>query len=189
MKTGKILKKGKTLFLLYDITGKEKYRKAIDVIYGQLKGQPRTSEGNFWHKKIYPNQVWLDGIYMGAPFYAEYAFRNNQVKDYAGKRVLITSGPNHEPMDPVRFIGNRSSGKQGHAIARALHNAGAEVTLITGPVALPDPAGIKTIHIETADQMKAAAEADGDIATSGGVDGWADEAQQRIWFLEATLGY
>ena len=55
---------GKTLFLLYDITGKEKYRKAIDVIYGQLKGQPRTSEGNFWHKKIYPNQVWLDGLYM-----------------------------------------------------------------------------------------------------------------------------
>ena len=73
---------GKTLFLLYDITGKEKYRKAIDVIYGQLKGQPRTSEGNFWHKKIYPNQVWLDGLYMGQPFYLEYETRFNNRKNY-----------------------------------------------------------------------------------------------------------
>lgn len=73
---------GKTLFLLYDITGKEKYRKAIDVIYGQLKGQPRTSEGNFWHKKIYPNQVWLDGLYMGQPFYMEYETRFNDKKNY-----------------------------------------------------------------------------------------------------------
>ena len=72
---------GKTLFLLYDITGKEKYRKAIDVIYGQLKGQPRTKEGNFWHKKIYPNQVWLDGLYMGQPFYMEYETRFNDKKN------------------------------------------------------------------------------------------------------------
>ena len=67
---------------MYDITGKEKYRKAIDVIYGQLKGQPRTSEGNFWHKKIYPNQVWLDGLYMGQPFYLEYETRFNNRKNY-----------------------------------------------------------------------------------------------------------
>ena len=73
---------GKTLFLLYDITGKEKYRKAIDVIYGQLKGQPRTEEGNFWHKKIYPNQVWLDGLYMGQPFYMEYETRFNNRQNY-----------------------------------------------------------------------------------------------------------
>lgn len=70
------------MFLLYDITGKEKYRKAIDVIYGQLKGQPRTKEGNFWHKKIYPNQVWLDGLYMGQPFYMEYETRFNDKKNY-----------------------------------------------------------------------------------------------------------
>ena len=63
---------GKTLFALYELNGKEKYRKAIDLIYSQLLTQPRTSEGNFWHKKIYPNQVWLDGLYMAQPFYMEY---------------------------------------------------------------------------------------------------------------------
>lgn len=73
---------GKTLFLLYDLTGKEKYRKAIDAIYGQLLGQPRTEEGNFWHKKIYPNQVWLDGLYMGQPFYMEYETKFDGRKHY-----------------------------------------------------------------------------------------------------------
>ncbi len=63
---------GKTLFDLYELTGKEKYRKAIDTVYGQLKNQPRTSTGNFWHKKIYPNQIWLDGLYMAQPFYMQY---------------------------------------------------------------------------------------------------------------------
>ncbi len=73
---------GKTLFALYDINGKEKYRKAIDLIYGQIQNQPRTEEGNFWHKKIYPNQVWLDGMYMGQPFYMEYETRFNDKKNY-----------------------------------------------------------------------------------------------------------
>lgn len=63
---------GKTLFDLYALTGKEKYRKAIDTVYGQLEKQPRTSAGNFWHKLIYPNQVWLDGLYMAQPFYMQY---------------------------------------------------------------------------------------------------------------------
>ena len=53
---------GKTLFDLYQLTGKEKYRKAIDTVYSQLQGQPRTFTGNFWHKMIYPNQIWLDGV-------------------------------------------------------------------------------------------------------------------------------
>lgn len=66
---------GKTLFELYDLTGKEKYRKAIDLIYSQLEKMPRTKGGNFWHKNIYPNQVWLDGMYMGQPFYMEYDTR------------------------------------------------------------------------------------------------------------------
>ncbi len=70
-----------------------------------------------------------------------------------GKHVLVTSGPTHEPIDPVRYIANRSSGKQGHAIARAAAAAGAAVTLVSGPVALPDPAGVRTIHVETADAM------------------------------------
>ena len=63
---------GKTLFDLYELTGKEKYRKAIDTVYRQLQGQPRTSTGNFWHKMIYPNQIWLDGLYMAQPFYMQY---------------------------------------------------------------------------------------------------------------------
>jgi unsaturated rhamnogalacturonyl hydrolase len=74
---------GKTLFQLYEINGKEKYRKAIDLIYSQVQTQPRTKEGNFWHKKIYPNQVWLDGMYMGQPFYMEYETKFNNKKNYA----------------------------------------------------------------------------------------------------------
>ena len=70
-----------------------------------------------------------------------------------GFTALVTSGPTFEPIDPVRFIGNRSSGKQGHAIAAALAAAGAQVTLVTGPVSLKDPAGVKTLHVETAKQM------------------------------------
>ena len=73
---------GKTLFLLYDLNGKEKYRKAIELIYSQVQTQPRTEEGNFWHKQIYPHQVWLDGMYMGQPFYMEYETRFNQKENY-----------------------------------------------------------------------------------------------------------
>lgn len=68
---------GKTLFDLYELTGKEKYRKAIDTVYSQLKDQPRTSTGNFWHKMIYPNQIWLDGLYMAQPFYMQYELTYN----------------------------------------------------------------------------------------------------------------
>lgn len=63
---------GRVLFPLYEKTGKEKYKKAAAVLRGQLERQPRTFEGNFWHKKIYPDQVWLDGLYMAQPFYALY---------------------------------------------------------------------------------------------------------------------
>jgi phosphopantothenoylcysteine decarboxylase/phosphopantothenate--cysteine ligase len=77
----------------------------------------------------------------------------------AGKRVVITSGPTHEPIDPVRYIANRSSGKQGHAIARAAADAGAEVILISGPVSIADPAGVAIRHVETAREMLAAVEA------------------------------
>lgn len=72
---------GKTLFDLYELTGKEKYRKAIDTVYSQLLGQPRTSGGNFWHKMIYPNQVWLDGLYMAQPFYMQYEVTYNDCKN------------------------------------------------------------------------------------------------------------
>lgn len=73
---------GKTLFELYDLTGKEKYRRAIDLVYSQIRQMPRTEEGNFWHKNIYPNQVWLDGLYMCQPFYMEYETRFNNKKNY-----------------------------------------------------------------------------------------------------------
>lgn len=72
---------GKTLFELYKLTGKEKYKKAIETIYSQVKNQPRTEEGNFWHKKIYPNQVWLDGMYMGQPFYMQYEVEYNNCEN------------------------------------------------------------------------------------------------------------
>ena len=67
------------LFILYDLTGKEKYRKAMDTVRSQLDTMPRTNEGNFWHKKIYPYQVWLDGMYMAQPFYVEYEKRFNKM--------------------------------------------------------------------------------------------------------------
>jgi phosphopantothenoylcysteine decarboxylase / phosphopantothenate---cysteine ligase len=76
----------------------------------------------------------------------------------SGKRVLVTSGPTHEPIDPVRFIANRSSGKQGHAIAEAAARAGADVVLVSGPVDLPDPSGVAIVKVETARQMLDAVE-------------------------------
>jgi len=75
-----------------------------------------------------------------------------------GTRMLVTSGPTREPIDPVRYISNRSSGRQGHAVARAAAAAGAEVTLVSGPVEIPDPSGVKTIHVETATEMLSAAQ-------------------------------
>jgi phosphopantothenoylcysteine decarboxylase/phosphopantothenate--cysteine ligase len=75
-----------------------------------------------------------------------------------GKRVLVTSGPTSEPIDPVRYIANRSSGKQGHAIAAAAAAAGAEVVLVRGPVTVPDPAGVSVVKVETARQMLEAVE-------------------------------
>ncbi|MBQ8317395.1 MAG: glycoside hydrolase family 88 protein [Lachnospiraceae bacterium] len=68
------------LFYLYDKTGDEKYRKAIEIVRGQLERMPRTKEGNFWHKNIYPHQVWLDGLYMAQPFYMKYEMKFNSMK-------------------------------------------------------------------------------------------------------------
>ncbi len=76
----------------------------------------------------------------------------------AGKRLLVTSGPTYEPIDPVRYIANRSSGKQGHAIAAAAAAAGARVVLISGPVNIPDPPGVQIVRVETAREMLAAVE-------------------------------
>lgn len=70
-----------------------------------------------------------------------------------GRTAIVTSGPTHEAIDPVRYIANRSSGRQGHAIAAALAKLGAKVTLVSGPVTIPDPAGVTTVHVETANEM------------------------------------
>src|SRR3954468_574795 len=90
---------------------------------------------------------------------AERILRPPQSVPLAGKRVLITAGPTHEPIDPVRYIANRSSGKQGFAIAAAAQAAGADVTLISGPVDLDDPAGVTVKHVESAREMLHGAEA------------------------------
>jgi phosphopantothenoylcysteine decarboxylase/phosphopantothenate--cysteine ligase len=83
----------------------------------------------------------------------------NAEQPLAGRHVLVTAGPTHEPIDPVRYIANRSSGKQGYAIAAAAARAGARVTLVSGPVGLPDPEGVNVVRVETAAQMLAASEA------------------------------
>src|SRR5947209_9342441 len=84
---------------------------------------------------------------------AEHLLGSSRPHPLAGKRILITAGPTHEPIDPVRYIANRSSGKQGFAIAAAAQAAGAEVILISGPVELRDPAGVTVKHVECAREM------------------------------------
>lgn len=82
-----------------------------------------------------------------------------RVADLCGVRALVTAGPTHEPIDPVRFLGNRSSGKQGYAIAEELGRRGATVTLVSGPTTLPDPFGVSTLRVQTALEMQAAVDA------------------------------
>jgi phosphopantothenoylcysteine decarboxylase/phosphopantothenate--cysteine ligase len=98
----------------------------------------------------------------------------------AGKKIIVTSGPTHEPIDPVRYIANRSSGKQGHAIAAALAELGAEVRLVSGPVGIPDPANVKPVHVETAREMmeavRAELPADAAIFVAAVAD-WRSEAE------------
>ncbi len=103
----------------------------------------------------------------------------------AGHHVLVTSGPTHEPIDPVRYLANRSSGRQGHAIAEAAAAAGARVTLVSGPVTVADPPGVTVVHVETAREMLEAVEAalPADIAVmAAAVADWrvATEAKGKI---------
>ena len=87
------------------------------------------------------------------------AMLENRPRPLAGRRIVMTSGPTHEPIDPVRYIANRSSGKQGHAIASALARLGADVRLVSGPVTIPDPRDVTVTRVETAREMLAAVEA------------------------------
>jgi phosphopantothenoylcysteine decarboxylase/phosphopantothenate--cysteine ligase len=117
----------------------------------------------------------IEGLFTAMP-------SNGSLK---GRRVLVTSGPTREPIDPVRFLSNHSSGKQGHAVARAAAEAGAEVVLISGPVEIADPKGVKTVHVETAAQMLKAAEQalPVDVAIfAAAVADWrvADQAKEKL---------
>ena len=98
----------------------------------------------------------------------------------AGRHILVTSGPTYEPIDPVRFLGNRSSGRQGHAIAQAAVGKGARVTLVTGPVALPDPPGAAVVHVESALEMRAA------VLASLPADAFIGAAAVADWRVEKT---
>jgi phosphopantothenoylcysteine decarboxylase / phosphopantothenate---cysteine ligase len=116
---------------------------------------------------------------------AERLLRPPQPRPLKGKRILITAGPTHEPIDPVRYIANRSSGKQGFAIAIAAQAAGADVTLISGPVDLDDPAGVTVKHVESAREMLHRVEAalPVDIAIfAAAVADWrvANEGEQKL---------
>lgn len=103
----------------------------------------------------------------------------------SGKKIIVTSGPTQEAIDPVRYIANRSSGKQGHAIAAALARLGADVRLVSGPVSIPDPAGVATTHVESAREMLATVEgglpADGAVFVAAVAD-WrvAEAATEKI---------
>lgn len=90
---------GKMMFLLYDRTKDPRYEKVIHTLREQLESQPRIAGGGFWHKKVYPDQMWLDGLYMGAPFYAEYALRYNRPEDFRDvvNQFLIVARNTYDP--------------------------------------------------------------------------------------------
>lgn len=126
------INEGRTLFRLYDEFGEERYRLAIERLYRQLQNQPRTEEGNFWHKKIYPQQVWLDGFYMAQPFYLEYEKRFNNKKNYPdilqqfinAERLLkdTETGLYYHACDTSRHMDwcNKTTGRSSHFWLRAI---------------------------------------------------------------------
>lgn len=98
---------GKLLFLLYNTTGDERYKKSAYLLRKQLETQPRTSEGGFWHKQIYPHQMWLDGIYMAGPFYAEFArtFGEPQDFDDAARQIILVESHTRDPRTGLLYHG------------------------------------------------------------------------------------
>lgn len=127
---------GRNLFYLYETTGKEKYKKAIELLRSQLEDHPRTSEGGFWHKQIYPSQMWLDGLYMAQPFYAEYTTkytpesqRDSIYKDIVNHFVVAAKHTYDEKTSLYRhawdeskemFWCDKATGQSQHAWGRAL---------------------------------------------------------------------
>lgn len=123
---------GKILFNMYARTGEEKYKKALDLLYSQFAGQPRTKEGGFWHKKVYPHQMWLDGLYMGCPFYAEYAARYGKPEAFQDiiNQFCVVARHTYDPAtglykhawDESRemFWCNKENGQSAHSWGRAM---------------------------------------------------------------------
>jgi unsaturated rhamnogalacturonyl hydrolase len=105
---------GRNLLTLYKVTGQEKYRKAASLLREQLKNHPRTSEGGFWHKKVYPYQMWLDGLYMGEPFYAEYAatFHEDAAFDDIAKQFMLMEQHARDSKTGLLYHGWDESRKQ-----------------------------------------------------------------------------
>ncbi len=105
---------GKALFDLYAATGKEKYRKAIETLRDQLRAHPRTRTGGFWHKKIYPWQMWLDGLYMQGPFYARYAAEFGSREDFADvvNQFVLVEKHARDPATGLMYHAWDESGKQ-----------------------------------------------------------------------------
>ncbi|HEX8499977.1 MAG TPA: DUF4350 domain-containing protein [Pyrinomonadaceae bacterium] len=123
---------GRVLLLLYKVTGQEKYRKAAANLREQLKTHPRTSEGGFWHKKIYPSQMWLDGLYMGEPFYAEYArtFGEAEAFDDIAKQFILMETHSRDEKTGLLYHGwdeskqqkwaDKTTGRSPHFWGRAM---------------------------------------------------------------------
>lgn len=108
---------GKVLIQLYDETGKEKYKTAIMTLREQMKGHPRTRDGGFWHKKRYTHQMWLDGLYMGSPFLAQYAHRFNEpaLFDDIANQIILMEKHARDPESGLLYHGWDESGEQGWA--------------------------------------------------------------------------
>ena len=123
---------GKILFALFDRTKNSKYRKAIELLREQMKTHPRTSEGGFWHKKVYPNQMWLDGLYMGSPFLAQYAKTYNEpaLFDDVANQITLVARHTYDSATNLFFHAwdeskqqqwaNKQTGKSLHAWGRAM---------------------------------------------------------------------
>ncbi len=126
------VKNGRTLLMLYKVTGQQKYFKAATLLWDQIQQQPRTKEGGFWHKKIYPNQMWLDGLYMGEPFYAEYAalVKNDKAFDDIANQFIWMEKNSRDLKTGLMYHGwdesreeqwaNKKTGLSPHFWARAM---------------------------------------------------------------------
>lgn len=126
------LNNGKVLLTIYRVTGKEKYKKAVQLLRKQLIAHPRTKEGGFWHKQIYPWQMWLDGLYMGQPFYAEYAqvFGEDTIFTDVARQFVLMEKNSRDPKTGLLYHGydesreqqwaDKKTGKSPHFWARAL---------------------------------------------------------------------